>query len=815
LIILNIFLVLSLLLFGGISLFNFGWILFFNFCSFFIGMTMGLLSLDSLKLRIKLRTGTESEKAAVKRILPLLDNHHLLLCTLLLYNAAANEALPIFLDAIVPAWAAVIIAVTLVLLCGEIVPTALFTGPNQLQIASRFTSLVYFLQFIFYPVAYPMAKVLDYILGEGEDDDHLNREEISAMMKILQENRQPQLLINPSNNSGPHDHSNNNHNMAASYTSSTSTIGSRLMNFVRGHNHNNHTNTTPINNNNHHIKNPLLSSSYPPTTTTIMRGGGEEEREAAAAAAAAAAEEEEAEEAPLTTNEVNVITGVLALAKKTIRDIYVPLNEVNMVSSEQILDSETISVIERVGNSRLPVFQGNNITHILGFLRVKKLLNISLLLSQQQSHEKPQQNHEQIYQQQQRQQQEDEEEKKQQSTHQQNNNSKNNNNNNNNNQSQNPVKIGSLPLIPPIVVGCHQSLLEVLTIFQTGHSHLALVSEYPELLLSAIQSSYSPSNSHSTESIPKEALPMGIVSIEDILEEMLQTEIYDEEDITRSPADFLSASMSLREMSMRGSVLHPINNSIHNSVSISNNNNNNNNIIRNEYQLSSQQLQEREAQKLLREIALTNNNNNHHHHNKIEESGTNLAPTNNHSGGPKHSSNSNNNNNNNPGSLSSILARTEITPSVTTSSATSSGVSVMVPRMQSYPAFTATNISSVNNNSQYALYTSHNNNNNNRYSSALHEALLPPSDNNNQNHDHLSSPNHSSTNNNINNINNNNNRILSDDLQQQDNELSFRTPSSEGFHLARVFSSEESRRQVKVIIIIIYYMCQSVDLLIK
>ena len=40
------------------------------------------------------------------RILPLIENHHFLLCTLLLFNAAANEALPIFLDAIMPAWAA-------------------------------------------------------------------------------------------------------------------------------------------------------------------------------------------------------------------------------------------------------------------------------------------------------------------------------------------------------------------------------------------------------------------------------------------------------------------------------------------------------------------------------------------------------------------------------------------------------------------------------------------------------------------------------------------------------------------------------------
>jgi CBS domain containing-hemolysin-like protein len=123
------------------------------------------MSLDSLKLKIKLIVGTAEEKKAVAKILPLLSNHHLLLCTLLLYNALANEALPIFLDALVPSWAAVLISVTLVLLCGEVIPTALFTGPNQLQIASRFTPLVYFLQVLFLPIAYPMAQALDHILG--------------------------------------------------------------------------------------------------------------------------------------------------------------------------------------------------------------------------------------------------------------------------------------------------------------------------------------------------------------------------------------------------------------------------------------------------------------------------------------------------------------------------------------------------------------------------------------------------------------------------------------------------------------------------
>ena len=145
------------------------------------GCTMGLMSLDIMKLRIKLAVGTAEEKSAVKRVLPLVLNHHLLLCTLLLFNALANEALPIFLNGVVNSWAAILISVTLVLLFGEVLPTAFFTGPNQLLIAARFAGVVYILELIFYPIAWPMARGLDYFLG-CDDEEMYNRDELSAML---------------------------------------------------------------------------------------------------------------------------------------------------------------------------------------------------------------------------------------------------------------------------------------------------------------------------------------------------------------------------------------------------------------------------------------------------------------------------------------------------------------------------------------------------------------------------------------------------------------------------------------------------------
>lgn len=50
----------------------------------------------------------------------MIRRHHLLLVTLLLANSVAMETLPLFLDRLVPSWAAVLVSVTAILLFGEV-----------------------------------------------------------------------------------------------------------------------------------------------------------------------------------------------------------------------------------------------------------------------------------------------------------------------------------------------------------------------------------------------------------------------------------------------------------------------------------------------------------------------------------------------------------------------------------------------------------------------------------------------------------------------------------------------------------------------
>lgn len=84
-------------------------VLFAGMCS---GLTLGLLSLDLMELEVLKRSGSAKEQAYAERIIPLIKNTHYLLVTLLLSNAAAMEALPIFLDRLVDPLTAILVSVT-------------------------------------------------------------------------------------------------------------------------------------------------------------------------------------------------------------------------------------------------------------------------------------------------------------------------------------------------------------------------------------------------------------------------------------------------------------------------------------------------------------------------------------------------------------------------------------------------------------------------------------------------------------------------------------------------------------------------------
>jgi len=163
------------------------------------GLTQGLLSLDYMEMKIKSESGTESEKRNARKVLPIIVKHHLLLVTLMLWNATAMEALPIFLNKLVPEWLAIVLSVTLILFVGEIVPAAILTGPKQLEIAAALTPVVILVIFLFLPVAYPISLALDHLLGHDEGITQYNRREMATLVRL-----QHQEQMQASNQAGGH-----------------------------------------------------------------------------------------------------------------------------------------------------------------------------------------------------------------------------------------------------------------------------------------------------------------------------------------------------------------------------------------------------------------------------------------------------------------------------------------------------------------------------------------------------------------------------------------------------------------------------------
>jgi len=257
------------------------------------GLTIGLVSIDPFDLALIQATEEadcssieeieelRKEKAYADQLMPLVQKHHLLLVTLLICNACANELLPLLLDKIVPSYMAVLLSVTFVLVFGEILPSAIFTGPDQLRLASSLTPVVWSMLAVCWILAYPIACLLDRLLGV-EDDSRLRRSELKSLIR-------------------------------------------------------------------------LQAQTLSPSPTQQVEGGAD---------------------GGLSTDEVKIMHGALELKGKCIRDAYVPIDEVYMLSLDAVLDIDKLAEMVHQGHSRIPVFDGDR-HNVRGVLLVKRLIVIN------------------------------------------------------------------------------------------------------------------------------------------------------------------------------------------------------------------------------------------------------------------------------------------------------------------------------------------------------------------------------------------------------------------------------------------------------
>ncbi|KAI0660310.1 hypothetical protein C8Q70DRAFT_87060 [Cubamyces menziesii] len=131
----------------------------------FAGLTLGYMSLDETQLNVLSVSGTPQQKLFANKIKPIRKNGHLLLVTLLLANMIVNETLPVIADPILGGGVQSVVASTvLIVIFSEIIPQSLCTRYG-LYFGAKMAGLVQVLLWSLGIVAWPVAKILELALG--------------------------------------------------------------------------------------------------------------------------------------------------------------------------------------------------------------------------------------------------------------------------------------------------------------------------------------------------------------------------------------------------------------------------------------------------------------------------------------------------------------------------------------------------------------------------------------------------------------------------------------------------------------------------
>ncbi|GAV76313.1 CBS domain-containing protein/DUF21 domain-containing protein, partial [Cephalotus follicularis] len=231
------------------------------------GLAVGLLSFSQVDLEVLVKAGHPQDSRNAAKILPLVKNEHLLLCTLLIGKSLAMEALPVFLDSILPTWAAIIFSCILVVAFAEIIPQAVCSR-HGLSIGAKLSAFVRLLLLVFFPITYALSKLLDWFLGKGHSV-LLRRDELKTLVGLH------------GNEAG--------------------------------------------------------------------KGGD------------------------LSNHEITIITGALDLTQKTARDAMTPISQTFSLDINSKLDMHTMDLIMSKGHSRIPIYSANP-KKIIGLILVKNLV---------------------------------------------------------------------------------------------------------------------------------------------------------------------------------------------------------------------------------------------------------------------------------------------------------------------------------------------------------------------------------------------------------------------------------------------------------
>ncbi len=134
-------------------------LIFLSAC--FSGLTLGYFSLHKQTLRRQAKHGNQD----AIRVLKVRENSNQLLTTLLLGNVAVNTILSVYLSSIASGALAALFATVLIFIFGEILPQAAFAR-HALRFGAIASPYVRILLIITSPITYPIARLLDRLLGQ-------------------------------------------------------------------------------------------------------------------------------------------------------------------------------------------------------------------------------------------------------------------------------------------------------------------------------------------------------------------------------------------------------------------------------------------------------------------------------------------------------------------------------------------------------------------------------------------------------------------------------------------------------------------------
>uniref|UniRef100_A0A672IK56 Metal transporter n=1 Tax=Salarias fasciatus TaxID=181472 RepID=A0A672IK56_SALFA len=147
------------------------------------GLNISMLALDPVELRVLQNSGTEKEQKYARKIESVRKHGNYILCTVVLGNVLTNTCFVVWMCQILGMTALSTASCTLgIFFIGEILPHSV-ASRHSLAIASKTLCATRLLMLVFFPIAYPVSKILDIMLHQ-EISSFYTREKLVAMLRV-------------------------------------------------------------------------------------------------------------------------------------------------------------------------------------------------------------------------------------------------------------------------------------------------------------------------------------------------------------------------------------------------------------------------------------------------------------------------------------------------------------------------------------------------------------------------------------------------------------------------------------------------------